>query len=105
MNLEKVWVIFIKELMSSNIIEAAYWKKVTGIPFLYIKVLEGFLQSELENEILHYSTKVMKGKRLHSQTVFVRREGSLYVYRHRFLVPQEKMFCCGNLCADCIRFK
>jgi hypothetical protein len=105
MDLDKVWLIFLDQLMLSKNIETAYWKKVAGIPFLYIKVSENVLQSKIDNEIIQCSANAMKGKRLHCQTIFVRREATLFVYRHRFLVPQEKMFCCGNLCTDCIRFK
>jgi hypothetical protein len=104
MKLEQVWQAFILHLMKNDLITKAYWKKITGIPFLYLQAKEDTKQSEIERVILICSATAMKGKKLHCQTVFVRKEGNLFVYRHRFLVPQEKMFCCGNLCADCIRF-
>jgi hypothetical protein len=47
----------------------------------------------------------MRGKQLHCETIFVRQEEHLYVFRHRFYVPQQKMFCCGNLCPDCILYR
>jgi hypothetical protein len=105
MKLEQVWQAFIHQLMKNDLIVKACWNKITGIPFLYLLAKENTAQSEIEHIILISSAAVMKGKRLHCQTVFVRNEDNLFVYRHRFLVPQEKMFCCGNLCADCIRFK
>lgn len=105
MDLLLLWEEFIKLLNSEKYIVKAYYKKITGIPFLYIKVEDSFDQKKLENAIRIRAAQVMKGKRLHSETTFVRADHSFYVYRHRFFVPQEKMFCCGNLCVDCIRLK
>lgn len=105
MDLEPVWQVFINQLLLCDFISYAYWKKVTGIPFLYINSLDGTSHCEIDKEIIKCSALVSKGKRLYSETIFVRKEAGLYVYRHRFYVPQEKMFCCGNLCADCMRLK
>jgi hypothetical protein len=105
MDLDCIWIKFINQLTVNPFIENAHWTKVTGIPFLYIKTTGTITQLKLEKEIRKCSAIAMKGHRLHCETVFVRNEHELYVYRHRFLVPQEKMFCCGNLCADCIRLK
>lgn len=106
MDLEPIWDIFIKQLLLHPSIAHVHWKKITGIPFLYITIIDHNLtQLELEKAINKGSAISIKGKRLHCETVFVRNDGMLYVYRHRFHVPQEKMFCCGNLCKDCIRLK
>lgn len=104
MDLEPIWQVFIKQLTLHPSIADAHWKKIAGIPFLYITIKKNLTQLELEKEISKCSAISIKGKRLHSETVFVRIDGMLYVYRHRFHVPQEKMFCCGNLCTDCTRF-
>lgn len=77
-------------------------KKIAGVPFLYI--VTEVDRNRLEKRIKEAASRSMKGKRLSSQTLFVRYELPLYVYRHRFFVPQRKMFCCGNICPDCIRF-
>lgn len=105
MDLELIWQVFINRIAQNKFIESADWKKIAGIPFLYLKVIGEMSQEELEKEILKCSRLAMRGKRLHSNSVFVRKDANQYVYRHRFLVPQEKMFCCGNLCVDCTRFK
>lgn len=105
MDLEPIWQLFIKQLTLSEVITKAYWKKITGIPFLYIQTKPEQSQLIVENIIQKCSAVAIKGKRLHSETTFVRQDDLLYVYRHRFLVPQEKMFCCGNLCVDCTRLK
>jgi hypothetical protein len=105
MDLTPVWQFFINQIIMVEFIENVYWKKITGIPFLYISVNQEISQRMIEKEIIKCSALAMKGKRLYSETTFVRKETSLYVYRHRFHVPQEKMFCCGNLCSDCTRLK
>jgi hypothetical protein len=105
MDLEPTWQLFIKQLTLDECIYKAYWKKITGIPFLYIQITQDTPHSTLESLIKKCSDIAIKGKRLHSETVFVRQDDMLFVYRHRFYVPQEKMFCCGNLCVDCTRLK
>ncbi|MBM7692389.1 hypothetical protein JOC77_001819 [Peribacillus deserti] len=105
MNLELIWTLFIDTLANNHEIHSAFYKKSAGIPFLYVSaVSKDFDPYQAEFAIKEASAQVMKGKQLHSETVFVRQDEKLYVYRHRFYVPQRKMFCCGNLCADCIRF-
>ncbi|TFE03603.1 hypothetical protein [Jeotgalibacillus sp. R-1-5s-1] len=104
MDLNEIWSIFTSELLKNERIEQAEWQKKAGIPFLYLST--SFLkQEELEYVIKKCAVRAMRGKRLNAETVFVRSHSGNYVYRHRFYVPLEKMFCCGNLCSDCIRFK
>nr|WP_034670071.1 hypothetical protein [Ectobacillus panaciterrae] len=59
----------------------------------------------MQHTIAQISALAMKGKRVHAECIFVRQENTLFVFRYRFYVPQQKMFCCGNLCIDCIRFR
>ena len=104
MDINLIWEDFIHNLMDIKEITDIHWRKVAGIPFLYLT------SETIEREVLHFKIKkcagrAMRGKRLHSETIPVRKDGSVWVFRHRFYVPQEKMFCCGNLCPDCIRFK
>ena len=105
MDLEPIWQQFIKKLTLNKDIKSANWIKIAGIPFLYICVTPELSQLTLEAIIKKCSAAAIKGNRLHSETIFVRQDGVLLVYRHRFYVPQEKMFCCGNLCVDCTRLK
>ncbi|PLT27700.1 hypothetical protein [Peribacillus deserti] len=105
MDLEEIWSLFIDTLDKNPHVHSAVYKKSAGIPFLYVtSVSDPFEIPQAEEMIKEASAQVMKGKQLHSETVFVRQSDSLFVFRHRFYVPQRKMFCCGNLCADCIRF-
>ncbi|MCM3665758.1 hypothetical protein M3204_15170 [Mesobacillus subterraneus] len=105
MNIEVIWEHFLGLLSKDDSIEHADYKKSAGIPFLYIYAKADSQQKELEKAIRHAAAASMKGKQLHSDTEFVRKEVNLYVFRHRFYVPQRKMFCCGNLCTDCIRLR
>ncbi|RSD28136.1 hypothetical protein [Mesobacillus subterraneus] len=105
MNLELIWERFLSILSADEAIDNVYYKKAAGIPFLYVQRKEDGSQKEIENRIRHASAGAMKGRQLHSETEFVRKDGFLLVFRHRFYVPQRKMFCCGNLCPDCIRLK
>jgi hypothetical protein len=106
MNLEDIWAIFLHQL-TLNINFISIKKNVySGLPFLYIETIDSQVEKEeVEGTIQMASALSMRGKRLHSETIFVRKDGNTYVYRHRFYVPQEKMFCCGNLCSDCIRLR
>jgi hypothetical protein len=103
MDLSVIWGDFIEYLRSEPDIQGVTVKRVAGIPFLYIDTLLD--KSEVEYLIKKWSARAMRGKRLHSDTIFFRSQSSIFVYRHRFYVPQEKMFCCGNLCVDCVRLK
>lgn len=105
MDLEPIWQQFIEKLTLNKGITSAYWIKIAGIPFLYVSIAPELSQLTLEAMIKKCSVAVIKGNRLHSETIFVRQDGVLLVYRHRFYVPQEKMFCCGNLCVNCTRLK
>jgi hypothetical protein len=103
-DLELIWNAFLKKLAQQSSIGSVNKHIYSGTPFLYITVCKT-TEYELEHILKTASAEVMKGKRLHAETIFVRKEQNLYVYRHRFFVPQEKMFCCGNICVDCIRLK
>jgi hypothetical protein len=104
MNLELIWTTFLNCLNRDQCTERAWYTKIVGIPFLYIKYLHMSDLSYFEKLIKKASSLSMRGKQLHSETIFVREDAGIFIFRHRFFVPQRKMFCCGNLCPDCIRF-
>ncbi|CAH0345969.1 hypothetical protein [Bacillus sp. CECT 9360] len=105
MDLESIWSSFIYKLAAYEGIEDVSYKKSAGIPFLYVQLSDITEMDEVIASIKIASAKSMRGKQLQSETVFVRSERNMMVFRHRFYVPQRKMFCCGNLCLDCIRFE
>ncbi|WP_163101386.1 hypothetical protein [Peribacillus alkalitolerans] len=106
MDLDSVWEKYLKLLQRHTDIQSVHYKKVAGIPFLYIAVTNPAISMEtILKHMKKCSALVMKGKQLHCETIYFRQQDLLFVFRHRFYVPQRKMFCCGNLCPDCIRFK
>ncbi|WP_270181761.1 hypothetical protein [Alkalihalobacillus sp. CinArs1] len=105
MNLNETWNSFLDLLSNEESITYVYKATITGIPFLYITTNHSVSKGTIEESIKLLAAKVMRGKRLQMEYSFVRSDDTLLVYRVRFLVPQEKMFCCGNLCPDCIRFR
>ncbi|GAA0338844.1 hypothetical protein GCM10008967_31410 [Bacillus carboniphilus] len=101
MDLDTIYSNFVNFISQNEEIHLVELKKVVGVPFIYI---HGPIElTTAEKKIKEASSKSMRGKRLSSQTVYVRSDESLHVFRHRFYVPQRKMFCCGNLCVDCVR--
>ncbi|MDQ0217197.1 hypothetical protein ELQ35_08310 [Peribacillus cavernae] len=105
MDLDMIWSSFINNMSTYDEIETVSYKKAAGIPFLYVQYAAQMDLADVIALIKKAAAKSMRGKQLHCETVFVRSEKNIIVFRHRFYVPQRKMFCCGNLCADCIRFE
>ncbi|WP_349410386.1 hypothetical protein [Pseudalkalibacillus sp. SCS-8] len=105
MDLETVWTSFDRHLTREERIETISKAMMAGIPFVYLTFTETIHKKEAERILEKAAVQSMKGKRLQSEMIYVRQEGRTFVYRCRFYVPNEKMFCCGNLCHDCIRFK
>lgn len=101
---ERAFEIFESELTNHPDIKKVDFKNFTGLPFVYIHPYPEVNQSKVEELLKKCAAKAMRGKRLTLAMSFVRKNQASYVYRVRFLVPQRKMFCCGNLCDDCIRF-
>ena len=102
MTLYEVWDHFLQELKGEDFIVSCYRKDITGIPFLYLQVKGNADCSDYLPVIEKCAKKAMYKKKVTSKTNVVRKQDDTCVYRHRFFVPQEKMFCCGNFCEDCI---
>lgn len=108
MELEQIWSTFLNDMKEDELVEGCFRKNITGIPFLYVHVsAEKMPEWDAKGSaiIAACSKKAMFRKKVTVETHFVRQAQNQYVYRHRFFVPQEKMFCCGNLCEDCIRLR
>jgi hypothetical protein len=103
MDLTIIWGKFISILEKDSYILEIERKVYSGFPFLYIST---FIEQKKLDDILFLSAaKVMKGKRLQADILFVREQDGVFVYRMRFYVPNEKLVCCGRGCRDCIRFR
>lgn len=106
MDLDKVWYQFTKKLERSGHILSCEKKFYAGLPFLIVHTNGPRTAEEVKNWIADAATGAMRGKQLNAEMTFVRSETNhLHIFRFRFLVPNRKMFCCGNLCHDCILFK
>jgi hypothetical protein len=105
MDVNDIWENFLNRIHSDSMIIAIEKKVMAGIPFVYVSAIPHSTVESIIEILKKYAVKAMKGKRLTLELTFVRSEENLYVFRMRFLVPQEKMFCCGNLCFDCIRLR
>ncbi len=104
-DVETAWHLFMLTLNHDPCILTCYKKTIAGIPFVYVTSSTQLERKEIEESLKKAAASAMKGKRLTLSMSFVREHEALYVYRVRFLVPQQKMFCCGNMCTDCIRFQ
>jgi hypothetical protein len=92
-------------LKDTKVVSTIHKKTYSGIPFIYLQPSSSITEIEIEELLKQAAIKVMNGKRLTYEITFVRKHSHSYVYRIRFKVPQEKLFCCGNRCSNCIRFK
>lgn len=105
MDLNIIWEDFLKRTKPDPEVINIEKKIMAGIPFVYVSVVPNTSLEAATDILKKHAVKSMKGKRLTLELNFVRSEKNLYIFRMRFLVPQEKMFCCGNLCFDCIRLR
>jgi len=104
--LEAAWDLFLKTMQAQEAVNDCYRKFITGLPFIYVqKNHQRVSREDIEESLKVSAAKAMKGKTLTLSMYYVRESEDVFVYRIRFLVPQRKMFCCGNLCQDCIRFQ
>jgi hypothetical protein len=107
MDVNDIWNHFLDRIISDPLITSIEKKPMAGIPFVYVTSVPAASLESITESLKTYAVKAMKGKRITLELTYVRAEKDqdLFVFRMRFLVPQEKMFCCGNLCFDCIRFR
>ncbi|TSB46304.1 hypothetical protein [Alkalicoccobacillus porphyridii] len=76
-------------------------KEISGYHFIYIRSNEP--PTSIEKQIILAANQLIKKNTLSYECVFVRQKNGQSVFRFRFLVPSEKMFCCGNGCINCTR--
>lgn len=88
------------QLKSHTGIGRVDWREYAGQRFLYIT--GSLAANELLAVIQQTGEHLASGTRLRVQCNHVRSDARHEVFRFRFLVPEEKMFCCGNQCTDCV---
>lgn len=94
---------FLYNLQSCKWFEQGIYKEHAGQRFIYVQ--SPLKPSEVTDKLLEEAHLLTHGTKLSIECVYVRSSVPLHVYRFRFLVPNEKQFCCGNLCVDCFRLR
>ncbi|TYR82611.1 hypothetical protein FZC66_03175 [Priestia megaterium] len=104
MNLDTIWTLFFNHFTKDKNIQQVEKKEITRIPFIYVTtaIIERRKIDELIEASSIFATTHVK---ITWRIEFVRQQLHTYIYRHRFYVPQQKMFCCGNSCIQCVRFQ
>ncbi|EGK11987.1 hypothetical protein [Kroppenstedtia eburnea] len=72
-----------------------------GVPFLYLCAPKETLP-RLTSSIRRAALPPIRNHELTFECRYVRRCKNRWVFRFRFRVPDQKSFCCGNRCSDCI---
>jgi len=104
--LDDIWEQFLLCISSNAEVKEASNKLICGVIFLYIQPLvpqksEAFIK----NIVLTCSKQYTSQYKYIYRIEFVRSEQHILIFRHRFYVPNQKMFCCGNECVNCTRFR
>ena len=90
---------FVETLHRDKLIAQSNWRTYAGQRFLYVN--SPLPASVLTKQLLEAAERLSYGTRLKPECIYVRSAENWHVYRFRFRVPDEKQFCCGNLCEDC----
>lgn len=82
-----------------KIVTHSSWQTYAGQLFFYVcSTLPAPL---LTNQLMETGERLTTDTKLQPECIYVRSDDVQHVYRFRFRVPDEKQFCCGNLCEDC----
>jgi hypothetical protein len=79
-------------------------RQFAGVSFIYVK-LHRHSRTEFENCLQIEARQFIQGTDWSFEFSYIRTYHDLCVYRFQFSVPNEKSFCCGNQCPDCILLK
>jgi hypothetical protein len=77
-------------------------KQFAGVSFLYVKLRATFSQQDFENFLQKAAERFIIGTAWSYEFEYIRSSQAGLIYRFRFRVPEEKSFCCGNECPNCI---
>ncbi|MGN7468768.1 hypothetical protein [Brevibacillus sp. SAFN-007a] len=91
---------FEEALHQEGIATKCDWRTHAGQLFLYVS--SALPASRLTERLLETGERLTAPTTLKPECLYVRSSDDQHVYPFRFLVPNEKQFCCGNLCEDCI---
>lgn len=106
MMLDDIWDQFLLCISSNDEIKDVSNKLICGVIFLYIQpLIPHKSEAFIKNILLTCSKQYTLQYKLLYRVEFVRVDQNIFVFRHRFYVPNQKMFCCGNKCSNCTRFR
>ena len=105
MMLDGVWKQFYDCISNDEQVNHYSNKSICGVNFLYVQPKNLSNEETIKNVFISCSKQFTELYKLIYRIEFVRYDNHHYVYRHRFYVPNKKMFCCGNSCVDCTRFR
>lgn len=97
--LDRYYGELLQEIIKKGDVTEACWREFAGHRFLYVK--SPLQASQLAKSLLATGGKITVGTKLKVECSYVRSSDGEHVFRFRLLVPNEKQFCCGNLCEDC----
>ncbi|MGF9910654.1 hypothetical protein [Brevibacillus porteri] len=90
---------FEEALHREKIVTHSSWRTYAGQLFFYVSsTLPAPL---LTKQLMETGERLTTDTKLKPECIYVRSDDMQHVYRFRFRVPDEKQFCCGNLCEDC----
>lgn len=73
-----------------------------GVSFLFVKMDGSVTRQEFENYLQKAAEQFIEGTAWQYEYDYIRTSKTGHIYRFRFRVPDEKSFCCGNQCPNCI---
>ncbi len=97
--LDELYEQFIGMLQKQSDIHSCTWRFFAGQRFLYVD--SPLPAGTLARMLLEAGLTVTATTKLKVECIYVRSVERTHVLRFRFQVPNEKQFCCGNLCEDC----
>ncbi|MEE6452136.1 hypothetical protein RAH41_16305 [Gottfriedia acidiceleris] len=103
--LDDVWALFFNCISNYKQIYQFSNKQICGVSFLYIQTDPPQTEEAIKKLLIDCSRTITEQFILIYRVEFIRKENNNFVFKHRFYVPNKKMFCCGNNCLNCTRFR
>ncbi|OYD08913.1 hypothetical protein [Paludifilum halophilum] len=100
--LERMRDRLIRRLISAETCLKVTSRTYAGVPFLYILPGKSQDEKKISQSIRRTAAHLTRHTELSWECSYVRTSGEELVYRFRFLYPDQKSFCCGNQCSDCV---
>ncbi|MBA4492916.1 hypothetical protein ACFO25_08495 [Paenactinomyces guangxiensis] len=95
---------FVKKLNSSSNRphDKLSLRQYAGVSFLYVQMGPSASRRDLESFLQREAECFIRGTEWIYQFAYIRTSAAGLIYRFQLRVPDEKSFCCGNQCVNCI---